>query len=111
MARVAVIGGGVIGTVAALRLRERGFAVTLIDPDPDWRGASRGNAGHIAADEVHPLASAATVRGLPRKLFLRGGPVGLPPRDIGAWLPFGLRLLAATRRHEAGHRALASLQA
>ncbi|MGE0179303.1 MAG: NAD(P)/FAD-dependent oxidoreductase [Sphingomonas sp.] len=111
MTRVAVIGGGVIGTVAAFRLRQRGFAVTLIDPDPDWRGASRGNAGHIAADEVHPLASRATLTGLPRSLFLCGGPVGLPLRDIGAWLPFGLRLAAATRRYEAGHRALTSLQA
>lgn len=111
MTSVAVIGGGVIGTVAALRLWERGLAVTLIDPDPDWRGASRGNAGHIAADEVHPLASRATLRSLPGSLFLRGGPVGLPLRDIGAWLPFGLRLLAATRRYESGCHALASLQA
>lgn len=111
MASAVVIGGGVIGSVAAFRLRERGLAVTLIDPDPDWRGASRGNAGHIAADEVHPLASAATLRTLPRNLFFRGGPVGLPLRDIGAWLPFALRLVAATRRHAAGHRALSLLQA
>jgi D-amino-acid dehydrogenase len=108
---VAVIGGGVIGTVAALRLQQRGLAVTLIDPDPVWRGASCGNAGHIAADEVHPLASRATLRSLPKSLFLRGGPVGLPLRDLPTWLPFGLRLLGATRRYEAGHRALASLQA
>ncbi len=85
--------------------------MTLIDPDPDWRGASRGNAGHIAADEVHPLASRATLRWLPRNLFSRGGPVALPLRDIGAWLPFGLRLIAATRHYEAGCDALASLQA
>jgi D-amino-acid dehydrogenase len=111
MASVAVIGGGVIGTVAALRLRQRGLAVALIDPDPDWRGASRGNAGHIAADEVHPLASPATLRSLPKNLFFRGGPVGLPLRDLPTWLSFGLRLLGATRHYEAGHRALASLQA
>jgi len=111
MARVAVIGGGVIGTVAALRLQERGFAVTLIDPDPEWRGASCGNAGQIATDEVHPLASRATLRSLPKTLFLRGGPVGLPLRDIAAWAPFGMRLLAATLRYESGHRALASIQA
>lgn len=111
MTSVAIIGGGVIGSVAAFRLRQRGLSVTLIDPDPDWRGASRGNAGHIATDEVHPLASAATLRNLPRNLFSRGGPVALPLRHIGAWLPFGLRLMAATRRYDAGHRALASLQA
>ena len=111
MANAIVIGGGVIGSVAAFRLQQRGIATRLIDPDPEWRGASRGNAGHIAADEVHPLASRKTLRGLPRQLFLRGGPVGLPLRDIAAWLPFGLRLIAATRRYEAGVRALSSLQA
>ncbi len=111
MASVAVIGGGVIGTVAAFALQRRGHEVRLIDRDPEWRGASRGNAGHIAADEVHPLASRATLRNLPKSLFLRGGPVALPPRDIGAWLPFGLRLLGATWRYEGGHRALSSLQA
>lgn len=113
MTTAIVIGGGVIGSVAALNLQSRGIATRLIDPDPDWRGASRGNAGHIAADEVAPLASRASLTGLPRNLFLRGGPVGLPLRDIAAWLPFGLRLIAASRpaRFEAGRRALGSLMA
>ncbi len=108
-----VIGGGVIGSVAALALQRRGIATRLIDPDPDWRGASHGNAGHIAVDEISPLASRATLRDLHRNLFLRGGPVALRPRDIAAWLPFGLRLIAASRpdRFEAGKRALASLMA
>lgn len=108
-----MIGGGVIGAVSALELRRRGFAVTLIDSDPDWRGASRGNAGLIAVDEVDPLASRATLRALPRMLFSRGGPVGLPLRDIAAWLPFGLRLVAASSpaRFAAGRAALAALLA
>jgi len=113
MTTAIVIGGGVIGSVAALALQRRGIATRLIDPDPDWRGASHGNAGHIAADEIAPLASRATLRGLPKSLFLRGGPVALPPRDIAAWLPFGLRLIAASRpdRFEAGKRELARLMA
>ena len=108
-----VIGGGVIGSVAALALQRRGIATRLIDPDPAWRGASHGNAGHIAADEIAPLASRATLRSLPANLFLRGGPVALPLRDIAAWLPFGLRLIAASRpdRFEAGKKALAALMA
>jgi len=113
MASVVVVGGGVIGTTAALALQRRGVATILVDPDPEWRGASCGNAGHIAADEVEPLASLATLKGLPRNLFQRGGPVGLPLRDAAAWVPFGLRLLAATRptRFERGKHALASLTA
>ena len=85
----------------------------LIDPDAEWRGASRGNAGLIAVNEVDPLASRATLRALPGMLFSRGGPVGLPLRDIAAWLPFGLRLIAASRpdRFAAGRAALTTLLA
>ncbi len=106
-----VIGGGVIGSAAALNLQARGIATRLLDPDPEWRGASIGNAGHIAVNEVEPLASFETLRNLPRMLFSRGGPAGLPVRDIGAWLPFGLRLMAASqpRRFAAGKAALAAL--
>lgn len=113
MTTAIIIGGGVIGTVSALALQRRGIATRLIDPDPDWRGASIGNAGLIAVNEAEPLASRATLRSLHRHLFLRGGPVGLPLRDIGAWLPFGLKLIAASRpaRFEAGRRALSSLLA
>ncbi|MBX3562336.1 MAG: FAD-binding oxidoreductase [Sphingomonas sp.] len=111
MTTAIVIGGGVIGSACALNLQARGIATRLIDPDPDWRGASIGNAGHIAVNEVEPLASRATLRNLPNMLFARGGPAGLPLRDIGAWLPFGLRLVAASQpwRFTAGKAALAAL--
>lgn len=106
-----VLGGGVIGLAAALNLQARGISTRLVDPDADWRGASIGNAGHIAVNEVEPLASRVTLRNLPNMLFSRGGPAGLPPRDIGAWLPFGLRLIAASgpRRFARGTAALAAL--
>lgn len=111
MTTAIIIGGGVIGSAAALALQKRGIDSRLIDPDPRWRGASRGNAGLIAINECDPLASIATLRSMPGMLFSRGGPVGLPLRDIGAWLPFGLRLLAASRpaRFEAGRHALTTL--
>jgi glycine/D-amino acid oxidase-like deaminating enzyme len=111
MTTAIVIGGGVIGSACALNLQARGIATRLIDPEPDWRGASIGNAGHIAVNEVEPLASRATLRALPNMLFSRGGPAGLPPRDIGVWLPFGLRLMAAShpRRFAAGKTALSAL--
>ena len=108
-----VIGGGVIGSASALDLQRRGFQTRLVDPDPDWRGASRGNAGVIAVNEVDPLASRATLKALPKMLFARGGPVGLPLRDLAAWLPFGLRLMAASSpaRFAAGRAAMTGLLA
>lgn len=108
-----VIGGGIVGLCCAFRLQSRGISTTLVDPQPERRGASWGNAGHIAVEQVEPLASLATVRSLWRRLFWRGGALSLPVREVAAWLPFSLRLLGAARpaRFAAGKAALAVLLA
>jgi D-hydroxyproline dehydrogenase len=91
-----VIGAGVVGLASAIALQARGVAVTLVGDEAQWqRAASWGNAGHIATEQVAPLASWDNLRSLPRRLFSRGGPVALPPRAIAAWAPFGARLAAA----------------
>lgn len=108
-----VIGGGVIGLSVALALQARGVATTLIDPgDPD-RAASWGNAGHIATEQIEPLASGKAICSAWGRLFWRGGAVSLPLSGIGAWLPFAIRMAAASRRHrfEAGKAALSALMA
>ena len=112
MGSIIVVGGGVIGMSCALSLQARGIAVNVVDP-AGLRPASLGNAGHIAVEQVEPLASAATLRALPRMLFARGGPVSLPAREIGSWLPFALRFAraASPKRFAAGKRALTSLAA
>lgn len=91
-----VIGNGVVGLACALALQGRGVMTTIVAPDEPWRGASWGNAGHIAIEQVEPPASPATLRSFPRRLFLRGGAVALPPRAIATWLPFALRLARAS---------------
>lgn len=94
---IVVIGGGVMGLASALALARAGWRVRLVDGDPDRQAASWGNAGHIAIEQVAPLASWATVRSLPRRRFGAGGAVALPPAAWRHWLPFGLRLLGAAR--------------
>jgi D-hydroxyproline dehydrogenase len=108
-----VIGGGVVGAACALRLQQRGVVTVLIDDAPANPHASWGNAGHIAAEQAEPIASRATIASVPRRLFLRGGPVAFPPRDTATWLPFGLRLLRATSpaKFARGAAALRSLMA
>jgi len=98
-----VIGNGVVGLNVALALQRRGTKVTIVAPDAPWRGASWGNAGHIAVEQVEPLASLATIRSMPKRLFSRGGPLALPPRAITAWLPFSLRMLRAARPKQFQH--------
>ena len=110
-AKAAVIGGGVVGHACALALQRAGLAVTLFDPMREPAGASWGNAGHIATEQVVPLASRATMLGAPRRLFAFGGALDFRARDIGAWLPFALRFAAATARFASGKAALTALLA
>jgi len=103
-----VIGGGVVGLATALALQRRGISTILIDSSPASPAASWGNAGHIAIEQVEPLASRATIRSMPRRLFWRGGALSLPLRDIAVWAPFALRLIAAASpaRFQKGRMAL-----
>lgn len=110
---IAVVGAGMVGRSTALALALRGERVVLVDPMGDRSAASWGNAGHIATEQVAPLASPAMVRSVPRRLFALGGPLDLPPRQIAAWLPFAARLLAASTpaRFAAGSAVLRTLLA
>lgn len=119
MKTAVVIGGGFVGLACAWQLQRRGLRVTLLDPDytngqvPGQAAASWGNAGHLAIEQIDPLASLANLRSLPRRLFGLGGPVGLPLREVATWLPFGLRLMKASSpaRFAHGQRALSALLA
>lgn len=108
-----VIGGGLIGLSCALNLQRQGIRTTLVDPSPDWQGASGGNAGHLATEQVEPLASPKTLRSFPRRLFWRGGALSLPARDLNVWLPFALRFMRSSTpaRFTAGKDALRPLLA
>lgn len=106
-----VIGGGVVGLACATHLQLRGISTLLIDPLASPRAASWGNAGHLAIEQVEPLASSRTLRDFPKRLFFRGGALSLPLRDAGEWLPFALRLWRASRpqRFAAGTAALKTI--
>lgn len=110
---VLVVGGGIVGLSSALSLVERGLDVTLVDDAPARPPASWGNIGHIATEQVEPLASWPMVLEMPRRLMQVGGPVSFPADAIATWLPFGLRLLAAgsPARFAHGKAALGGLLA
>ncbi len=108
---VAIVGGGIVGRSIALALARRGTAVSIVDPAHDLSAASWGNAGHIATEQVAPLASLSMIRSVPHRLFQRGGPLDLPPEQVTAWAPFAARLVAASTpaRFRAGSAALAAV--
>ena len=108
-----VIGGGVIGLASAVRLARAGHAVTLFEPDADRGATSWGNAGHIATEQVAPLASPATLRSAIRRHVLFGGALDLPLGQISAWAPFASAFVAASApdRFQRGKAALKALLA
>ncbi|HXH15592.1 MAG TPA: FAD-dependent oxidoreductase [Sphingomonas sp.] len=113
MKTIGIVGGGVVGLCCALALLDRGHGVSVFEPDTDYNAASWGNAGHIAVEQVEPLASPAALRSVPRRVFSVGGALGLPLSMAGRWLPFATRLIAASTpaRFAAGTAALTPLLA
>lgn len=111
MQRALVIGGGVVGSSVAIGLQRVGIEVIVIDAAPSADAASWGNAGHIAVEQVEPLASWPMLRSAPRRLFGVGGALSLPPSQIRRWLPFALRMASASHPAQvaSGRTALRSL--
>lgn len=106
-----ILGGGIVGLNIALELQARGLAVTLVEAERTRTAASYGNAGHIAIEQVEPLASMAMLKSAPRRLYSRGGALSFPLSAMPAWLPFGIRLMRAARpdRFAQGKAALTAL--
>jgi D-amino-acid dehydrogenase len=111
MKSILVIGGGLVGAASALRLQAAGIQTTLIDPGDKRRGASFGNAGHIGAEQVMPWSTWPNLISAPLHLFGLGGPLDFRLRDIGLWLPWSLRFMAASdpKRVVASHAALTAI--
>lgn len=106
-----VIGAGVIGHACALALQQRGWRTVLTDPDRLGAAASWGNAGHIATEQAQPLASPATLRSAPRRLYAFGGPLALrDPLSIAPWVWRYLRACTPSS-YERGRLALRGLLA
>jgi D-hydroxyproline dehydrogenase len=109
---ILVIGGGMVGAASALRLKAAGLEVAIIDPGDKRRGASFGNAGHIATEQVEPLASWPMIFGFPNRLFRLGrGVLDFRAGDAGMWLPWSIRCMAAAGRFRHGTAQLSALQA
>ncbi|MCU0117340.1 FAD-binding oxidoreductase [Pseudomonas sp. B2M1-30] len=117
-ADIAVIGAGIIGVASALRLARQGKRVIVLDPQEPGHGASFGNAGHLATEQVFPIADTSILKRLPAMLMDPMGPLRLDWKYMPRALPWFTRLLlnlrpAPFQRTVAGLRVLneASLDA
>jgi D-amino-acid dehydrogenase len=108
---IAVIGAGIIGMACARALQREGARVVVLDPNEPGSGCSFGNAGHIAIEQMRPLARGDILRRLPRMMRDPLGPLALKPAGLPALAPwmwhFGMACLPG--RVRAGTELLAAL--
>ncbi|MCM2379399.1 NAD(P)/FAD-dependent oxidoreductase [Pseudomonas marginalis] len=90
---IVVVGAGIIGVACALQLARLGRHVVVVDPQAPGRGASYGNAGHLATEQVFPIADVSILKRLPGMLLDPMGPLRLDWKYLPRALPWFLRLL------------------
>ncbi|WP_323141153.1 NAD(P)/FAD-dependent oxidoreductase [Massilia phyllosphaerae] len=110
-AHVVVVGAGIIGVACALQLARTGRSVTVLDRQAPGSGASYGNAGHLATEQVFPIADMSILKRIPAMLRDPMGPLRLDWRYLPRAMPWFGRLLlnlqpSQYQRTVAGIRAL-----
>ncbi|SUA57683.1 D-amino acid dehydrogenase small subunit [Oligella ureolytica] len=110
---VVVVGGGIIGLSIALSLQSKGARVTLLERNEVGKGASWGNAGHLATEQVFPIADPSVLKSIPNMLLDPLGPLRLDWRYLHKITPWLIRLLANMRNapYQKTHQALVRLNA
>lgn len=85
--KVCVVGAGIVGCATAYQLARQGFEVMLVDSDKGpGRGTSFANGAQLSYSYVEPLASPATVLGLPSMLLSPDSPLRFRLRpDLRQW--------------------------
>ncbi|MCY4264581.1 MAG: FAD-dependent oxidoreductase [Gammaproteobacteria bacterium] len=94
---IAIIGAGIIGISIACRLIRDHDQVLLIDPLAPGSATSFGNAGHIATEQIFPLASPETMLSAPRLLFSNKSPLQIRMKYALNIVPWLLRFAWASR--------------
>jgi D-amino-acid dehydrogenase len=97
MARIMVIGAGIVGLACAYHLHADGHAVTVLDRAPEGDKCSFGNAGGIGVTEIVPAAVPGLVWRVPRYLLDPLGPLALRPAHFPRMLPWLAALAFASR--------------
>ena len=104
-----VIGGGIVGVCCALRLRQQGLDVLLIDRQGIAAEASQGNAGALAYSDILPLASPGIIRQAPRWLLDPLGPLSIPPSYLPRIAPWLWRFWRASQPQRVVHSTQAQV--
>ena len=95
MARVTIVGAGIIGLCSAYFARQKGFEVWVIDRDPEGADScSTGNAGMIVPSHFVPLSAPGVVKMGVKMMFKPKAPFAfkIPPtldQILWSWMFMG----------------------
>jgi len=101
---IVVIGAGIIGVCAALELRRRGHAVTIIDREGPASACSFGNAGLFAEAAFQPLATPDALMKVPGWLIRDNGPIAVQWRYLPSLAPWLMRYLVSAFKPDMAER-------
>lgn len=100
MAKVGIIGGGIIGLCSAYYLKKAGHEVSIFDQSNLLDGCSFGNAGMIVPSHMIPLAAPGMISKGIRWMFNSTSPFYVRPRLSGDLLKWGYQFYRhSTRAH------------
>lgn len=94
---IIVVGAGLVGAACAFRLALAGREVMLLDAQAPGLGASFGNAGHIATEQLVPLANPEVIRDAWRYLLAADSPLRVRAAYLVPILPWLARFVWAAR--------------
>lgn len=104
---VTIVGAGIVGLATGIELQRAGHKVQIIDKEGIGAGASKGNAGHFATEQVFPLADPAMLPKLPGMLIDPLGPFRIQPRYFVKAAPWFMRFLVNMLPSKRAHNAQA----
>ncbi|MCG8544266.1 MAG: FAD-dependent oxidoreductase, partial [Alphaproteobacteria bacterium] len=97
MARVAVIGGGIVGACCAGFAQRSGHDVCLIERGDIGGGASHGNAGIMSSGGCVPTALPGVLRNVPKMLLASDSPLSIRWAYAPRLIPWLVRFVRAAR--------------
>jgi len=102
MAKVIIIGGGIIGLSSAYYLLQQGHQITIIDKTDMLDGCSYGNAGYVSPSHFVPLASPGIVKQGFKWMLNAKSPFYVQPRLSKSLVNWGTKFIkSANPRHAA----------
>src|SRR3974390_2665262 len=92
-----VLGGGIVGTAAALQLARRGLSVALVDRGAPGEETSYGNAGIIEGNTIFPPAFPSRLSSLLRIALKRAPEANYHLAHLPQAIPWLLAFHAVSR--------------